>query len=107
MLEKQFKTKAFEQIELIKATPDATNEEKQAAIAKVNSELAKAQEQINSEHTTQRVNDAKTNAVSTIGQITAQPIEKQAARDAINQKQMNKLHPSMLIITLQMKKSRS
>lgn len=52
----------------------------------MNSELAKAQEQINSEHTTQRVNDAKTNAVSAIGQITAQPIEKQAARDAINQK---------------------
>lgn len=83
---KAIQDKAFEQIELIKATPDATNEEKQAAIAKVNSELAKAQEQINSEHTTQRVNDAKTNAVSTIGQITAQPIEKQAARDAINQK---------------------
>ncbi|WP_422124958.1 DUF1542 domain-containing protein [Staphylococcus caprae] len=73
---KAIQDKAAEQIELIQATPDATNEEKQASIAKVNSELAKAQEQINSEHTTQRVNDAKTNAVSAIGQITAQPIEK-------------------------------
>ena len=68
----------------------------------MNSELAKAQEQINSEHTTQRVNDAKTNAVSTIGQI-AQPIEKQAPEMPLIKKQMNKLHPSMLI-TLQMKK---
>lgn len=83
---KAIQDKATEQIELIKATHDATNEEKQAAIAKVKSELAKAQAQINAEHTTQTVNDAKTNALSAIGQITAQPIEKQAARDAINQK---------------------
>ena len=72
----------------------------------MNSELAKAQEQINSEHTTQRVNDAKTNA-STIGQITAQPIENKQPEMPLIKKQMNKLHPSMLIITLQMKKSRS
>ena len=72
----------------------------------MNSELAKAQEQINSEHTTQRVNDAKTNAVSTIGQIT-QPIENKQPEMPLIKKQMNKLHPSMLIITLQMKKSRS
>ena len=70
----------------------------------MNSELAKAQEQINSEHTTQRVNDAKTNAVSTIGQITAQPIENKQPEMPLIKKQMNKLHPSMLIITLQMKK---
>lgn len=78
--------KADEQIRLINATPDTTNEERQVAITNVNSELAKALEQINTEHTTQSVNDAKANAITTIGQINAQAIEKEAAREAIKQK---------------------
>ena len=83
---KAVQNKVNEQIGLIKATPDATDEEKATAIAKVNSELAKVQQQINTEHTSQGVNSVKANAMTAIEQITAQAIEKETARDAVKQK---------------------
>lgn len=83
---KAVQDKANEQIGLVNATPDATDEEKAAAISRVNSELAKVQQQINNEHSTQGVNNVKVNALTAIVQINAQPIEKDAARNAVKQK---------------------
>lgn len=78
--------KAQERKATLNQTPDATDEEKATAIAKVNSELAKVQQQINTEHTSQGVNSVKANAMTAIEQITAQAIEKETARDAVKQK---------------------
>ena len=71
---------------------------------KVNSELAKVQQQINTEHTSQGVNSVKANAMTAIEQITAQAIEKETARDAVKQKLMNKLMLSIITITQQRKR---
>ncbi|MCC3754475.1 SasC/FmtB family protein [Staphylococcus capitis] len=83
---KAVQDKVNEQIGIINTTPDATDEEKATAISRVNSELAKVQQQINTEHTSQGVNNVKANALMAIAQITAQPIEKATARNAVKQK---------------------
>ncbi|MCG1670132.1 DUF1542 domain-containing protein [Staphylococcus epidermidis] len=78
--------KANEQINHIQNTPDATNEEKQEAINRVSAELARVQAQINAEHTTQGVKNIKDDAITSLSRINAQVVEKESARNAIEQK---------------------
>lgn len=78
--------KANEQINHIQNTPDATNEEKQEAINRVSAELARVQAQINAEHTTQGVKTIKDDAITSLSRINAQVVEKESARNAIEQK---------------------
>ncbi|MDN3166331.1 DUF1542 domain-containing protein, partial [Enterococcus faecalis] len=77
---------ANEQINHIQNTPDATNEEKQEAINRVSAELARVQAQINAEHTTQGVKNIKDDAITSLSRINAQVVEKESARNAIEQK---------------------
>ena len=78
--------KANEQINHIQNTPDATNEKKQEAINRVSAELARVQAQINAEHTTQGVKTIKDDAITSLSRINAQVVEKESARNAIEQK---------------------
>ncbi|WP_142556315.1 SasC/FmtB family protein [Staphylococcus epidermidis] len=78
--------KANEQINHIQNTPDATNDEKQEAINRVSAELARVQAQINAEHTTQGVKNIKDDAITSLSRINAQVVEKESARNAIEQK---------------------
>ncbi|WP_143120336.1 DUF1542 domain-containing protein, partial [Staphylococcus aureus] len=62
------------------------NEEKQEAINRVSAELARVQAQINAEHTTQGVKTIKDDAITSLSRINAQVVEKESARNAIEQK---------------------
>ncbi|MEJ7175405.1 DUF1542 domain-containing protein, partial [Staphylococcus caprae] len=63
-----------------------TNEEKQEAINRVSAELARVQAQINAEHTTQGVKNIKDDAITSLSRINAQVVEKESARNEIEQK---------------------
>ena len=94
--------KANEQINHIQNTPDATNEEKQEAINRVSAELARVQAQINARTYNPRCQNYQRRRDNCFISINAQVVEKESARNAIEQKQHNKRN--LLIIMLQMKK---
>lgn len=71
----------------IQATPDATDEEKQAAETEANTENAKANQAIIAATTNAEVDEAKTNAEAAINAVTPKVMKKQAAKDEIDQLQ--------------------
>ncbi|HCZ2461736.1 TPA: DUF1542 domain-containing protein [Staphylococcus aureus] len=71
----------------IQATPDATDEEKQAAETEANTENAKANQVITAATTNAEVDEAKTNAETAINAVTPKVMKKQAAKDEIDQLQ--------------------
>ena len=84
--------KANEQKEQINQTPDATEEEKQEAISRVNTALAEATQKINQAHSTNDVNLAKDEGINTINGIHPTVAKKQNAINELTQKQVNKRH---------------
>lgn len=81
--------KANEQINHIQNTPDATNEEKQEAINRVSAELAQAIQNINNAHSTQEVNESKTNSIATIKSVQPNVIKKPTAINSLTQEANN------------------
>lgn len=71
----------------IQATPDATDEEKQAADAEANTENGKAIQAIAAATTNAQVDEAKTNAEAAINAVTPKVVKKQTAKDEIDQLQ--------------------
>ncbi|HEJ6915261.1 TPA: DUF1542 domain-containing protein [Staphylococcus aureus] len=75
----------------IQATPDATDEEKQAADAEANTENGKANQAISAATTNAQVDEAKANAEANaeaaINAVTPKVVKKQAAKDEIDQLQ--------------------
>lgn len=71
----------------IQATPDATDEEKQAADAEANTENGKANQAISAAITNAQVDEAKANAEAAINAVTPKVVKKQAAKDEIDQLQ--------------------
>ncbi|MEW4933443.1 LPXTG-anchored DUF1542 repeat protein FmtB [Staphylococcus aureus] len=67
----------------IQATPDATDEEKQAA----NTENGKANQAISAATTNAQVDEAKANAEAAINAVTPKVVKKKAAKDEIDQLQ--------------------
>lgn len=74
-------------LQAIQATPDATDEEKQAAETEANTENAKANQAITAATTNAEVDEAKTNAEAAINAVTPKVMKKQAAKDEIDQLQ--------------------
>lgn len=74
-------------LQAIQATPDATNEEKQAADAEANTENGKAIQAIAAATTNADVDEAKANAEAAINAVTPKVVKKQAAKDEIDQLQ--------------------
>ncbi|HDJ2960451.1 TPA: DUF1542 domain-containing protein [Staphylococcus aureus] len=72
----------------IQATPDATDEEKQAADAEANTENGKAIQAIAAATTNAQVDEAKANAEAAINAVTPKVVKKQAAKDEIDQLQV-------------------
>ncbi|MBH4863113.1 DUF1542 domain-containing protein, partial [Staphylococcus aureus] len=72
----------------IQATPDATDEEKQAADAEANTENGKANQAISAATTNAQVDEAKANAEAAINAVTPKVVKKQAAKDEIDQLQV-------------------
>ncbi|MGX0251494.1 SasC/Mrp/FmtB intercellular aggregation protein [Staphylococcus hominis] len=68
----------------IDQTPDATVEEKEAAIAKIDQEVTKAKEQIHQALKNENVDTAKTNGTNFINAIQPEVIKKSEARQAID-----------------------
>ncbi|HEH0578042.1 TPA: DUF1542 domain-containing protein [Staphylococcus aureus] len=75
-------------LQAIQATPDATNEEKQAAEAEANTENGKAIQAIAAATTNADVDEAKANAEAAINAVTPKVVKKQAAKDEIDQLQV-------------------
>ena len=75
----------------INQTPDATTEEKEAAITQVNQALNQAIEQVNQADTNAQVDQAQQNGDNNINQIQAHVVKKPEALNAINQQYNNKL----------------
>ncbi|MCY0766409.1 LPXTG-anchored DUF1542 repeat protein FmtB [Staphylococcus aureus] len=71
----------------IQATPDATDEEKEAADAEANTENGKANQAISAATTNAQVDEAKANAEAAINAVTPKVVKKQAAKDEIDQLQ--------------------
>ncbi|MCJ8095206.1 LPXTG-anchored DUF1542 repeat protein FmtB [Staphylococcus aureus] len=74
-------------LQAIQATPDATDEEKQAADLEANTENAKANHTITAATTNAEVDEAKANAEAAINAVTPKVMKKQAAKDEIDQLQ--------------------
>lgn len=72
----------------IQATPDATDEEKQAADAEANTENGKANQAISAATTNAQVDEAKANAEAAINAVTPKVVKKKAAKDEIDQLQV-------------------
>lgn len=81
--------KANEQINHIQNTPDATEEEKQEATNRVNAGLAQAIQNINNAHSTQEVNESKTNSIATIKSVQPNVIKKPTAINSLTQEANN------------------
>ena len=75
----------------INQTPDATTEEKEAAITQVNQALNQAIEQVNQADTNAQVDQAQQNGDHNINQIQAHVVKKPEAINDINQQYNNKL----------------
>lgn len=75
-------------LQAIQATPDATDEEKQAADAEANTENGKANQAISAASTNAQVDEAKANAEAAINAVTPKVVKKQAAKDEIDQLQV-------------------
>ncbi|HCX2874853.1 TPA: DUF1542 domain-containing protein [Staphylococcus aureus] len=75
-------------LQAIQATPDATDEEKQAADAEANTENGKANQAISAATTNAQVDEAKANAEVAINAVTPKVVKKQAAKDEIVQLQV-------------------
>ncbi|HCV9277642.1 TPA: DUF1542 domain-containing protein [Staphylococcus aureus] len=75
-------------LQAIQATPDATDEEKQAADAEANAENGKANQAISAATTNAQVDEAKANAEVAINAVTPKVVKKQAAKDEIDQLQV-------------------
>lgn len=75
-------------LQAIQATPDATTEEKQAAVAEANTENGKAIQAIAAATTNADVDEAKANAEVAINAVTPKVVKKQAANDEIDQLQV-------------------
>ena len=69
----------------IDQTPDATVEEKEAAIAKIDQEVTKAKEQIHQALKNENVDTAKTNGTNFINAIQPEITKKIKAREAIDE----------------------
>ncbi|HEA6088425.1 TPA: DUF1542 domain-containing protein [Staphylococcus aureus] len=76
------------ELQAIQATPDATDEEKQAADAEANTENGKANQAISAATTNAQVDEAKANAEVAINAVTPKVVKKQAAKDEIDQLQV-------------------
>ncbi|HCX9386644.1 TPA: DUF1542 domain-containing protein [Staphylococcus aureus] len=75
-------------LQAIQATPDATDEEKQAADAEANTENGKANQAISAATTNAQVDEAKANAEVAINAVTPKVVKKQVAKDEIDQLQV-------------------
>ena len=75
----------------LNSTPHATQDEKQDALTRLTQVKESTlndinQAQINAEHTTQGVKNIKDDAITSLSRINAQVVEKESARNAIEQK---------------------
>lgn len=84
--------KAQEQINQINANPDATTEEKEAAVQKVTIAKNNALQSINESHTNQDVQDAENRGVDAINNIAPETLVKQNAKQAIEQKAQEQIN---------------
>ena len=75
----------------INQTPDATTEEKEAAITQVNQALNQAIEQVNQADTNAQVDQAQQNGDHNINQIQTHVVKKPEALNTVNQQYNNKL----------------
>ncbi|HCV4597436.1 TPA: LPXTG-anchored repetitive surface protein SasC [Staphylococcus aureus] len=82
---KAIRDKATKQMEIINATPDATEDEIQDAINQLATDETDAIDNVTNATTNADVETAKNNGINTIGSVVPQVTHKQAARDAINQ----------------------
>ncbi|HDC3458624.1 TPA: DUF1542 domain-containing protein [Staphylococcus aureus] len=80
---KAIRDKATKQREIINATPDATNDEKNAAINTLNQDRQQAIESIKQANTNAEVDQAATVAENNIDAVQVDVVKKQAARDKI------------------------
>ncbi|HDA7021508.1 TPA: DUF1542 domain-containing protein [Staphylococcus aureus] len=80
---KAIRDKATKQREIINATPDATNDEKNAAINTLNQDRQQAIESIKQANTNAEVDQAATVAENNIDAVQVGVVKKQAARDKI------------------------
>ncbi|HCY8702593.1 TPA: DUF1542 domain-containing protein [Staphylococcus aureus] len=83
---------AQQHIAEINANPDATQEERQAALDKINDLVAKAMTNITNDRTNQQVNDSTNQALDDIALVTPDHIVRAAARDAVKQQYEAKKH---------------
>lgn len=90
----------------IQATPDATDEEKQAADAEANTENGKANQAISAATTNAQVDEAKANAEAAINAVTPKVVKKKRLKmKLINYKQRKQML-SIMIRMLQQKKKK-
>ncbi|EGQ0541568.1 LPXTG-anchored repetitive surface protein SasC [Staphylococcus aureus] len=82
---KAIRDKATKQMEIINATPDATEDEIQDAINQLATDETDAIDNVTNATTNADVETAKNNGINTIGAVVPQVTHKKAARDAINQ----------------------
>lgn len=82
---KAIRDKATKQMEIINATPDATEDEIQDALNQLATDETDAIDNVTNATTNADVEIAKNNGINTIGAVVPQVTHKQAARDAINQ----------------------
>ncbi|HHC5717208.1 TPA: SasC/FmtB family protein [Staphylococcus aureus] len=83
---------AQQHIAEINANPDATQEERQAALDKINDLVAKAMTNITNDRTNQQVNDSTNQALDDIALVTPDHIVRATARDAVKQQYEAKKH---------------
>ncbi|UMT74888.1 LPXTG-anchored repetitive surface protein SasC [Staphylococcus roterodami] len=81
----QINQKANELRAQINQDKEATAEEKQAALNKINDFVNQAMSDISNNRTNQQVTDTKTQALDNIAQVNPEHIVRAAARDAVNQ----------------------
>ncbi len=82
---KAIRDKATKQREIIKPTPDATEDEIQDALNQLATDETDAIDNVTNATTNADVETAKNNGINTIGAVVPQVTDKKAARDAINQ----------------------
>ncbi|HCD1502036.1 TPA: LPXTG-anchored repetitive surface protein SasC [Staphylococcus aureus] len=81
----QINQKANELRAQINQDKEATAEERQAALNKINDFVNQAMSDISNDRTNQQVTDTKTQALDNIAQVNPEHIVRAAARDAVNQ----------------------
>ncbi|WP_241961552.1 SasC/FmtB family protein [Staphylococcus haemolyticus] len=92
--------------EAINNTPDATQEEKDEAIEKVDAAVSAAKQAITQATTNDSVDQEQTNGNNTFASIQPEVTKKAAARKAIDDEVVAKKQQLILLLMLQMKKNK-